>query len=53
MKVGDLVRIKNVAVAQVGIVAAEPRHGINRSWVEVFIHGYVVTFDLRVVRLIQ
>ena len=53
MKVGDLVHIKSVEGQPIGIVATEPRHGVNRSYVDVFVNGFVVTFDLQCVRLIR
>lgn len=53
MKVGDLVRIRSVKGQPIGIVAAKPRYGVTGSYVDVFVNGFVVTFDLLYLRLIR
>ena len=44
MKVGDMVRWKNVRVHRtaIGVVVSELRHGMNSSFVDVLVNGEVI-----------
>jgi len=42
MKVGDLVRYKMADSRQPAVVMSEIRHGVNNSFVDIFLNGRVV-----------
>ena len=54
MKVGDLVRVKRpTETSPVGIVVSEPRHGMNKSFVDVLMEGDVLSINCATLEVIS
>ena len=52
MKVGDLVRYKMLD-RPTAVVMSEIRHGVNNSFVDILLHGRVVTVNFLVLEVIS
>jgi len=55
VKVGDIVQIlgTNVGGQPSGIVMSEIRHGINASFVDVFVNGQILAVNFKVLKVIN
>jgi len=57
MKVGDLVRWKNERILKIesntGIIASEIRHGVNTSFVDVWVDGQIIPVMTQALEIIN
>ena len=48
-----MVQIRSVEGQPSGIVMSEIRHGVNASFVDVFVHGQILAINFKVLKVIS